>query len=220
MQKPHETVLRKILWHQRHISQVRKRIDYIINKLIVTFSAKIFWIVYYVFVNVSFSFRFKVKKQGDFFWSLFWSAGSTVLYSVLLQTIALIFQVISPQIFRYAPFQSIKIFKKVSLAFCFDVHTYVFRVNQITLCSVLLQYLESTDPYDWKGIILAISMFLFNVTASIIIHNFLFHAWTAGIRVRSILNSIVYRKVSEMTVSLLLVPNFAEILLNDFIASS
>ena len=85
--------------------------------------------------------------------------------------------------------------------------------------SVFLQYLESTDPYDWKGIVLAISMFLFNVTASIIIHNFLFHAWTAGIRVRSVLNSIVYRKVSEMTESFLMT-NFTEIFLNDFIASS
>ena len=89
-------------------------------------------------------------------------------------------------------------------------------LTKLHSCSVLLQYMESTDPYDWKGIVLAVSMFLFNVTASILIHNFLFHAWTAGIRVRSVLNSIVYRKVSEKTVLLLSVLNFNEHFLNDF----
>ena len=45
-------------------------------------------------------FSFKAKKKGKLFQSLFWSAGSSILYANLLQLIALAFQVLSPQIFR------------------------------------------------------------------------------------------------------------------------
>ena len=61
--------------------------------------------------------------------------------------------------------------------------------------SLLLTYMDSNDTYSWKGIILAIGMFVCNVMAAIFIHNFLYYTWTAGMRMKSIVNSVIYRKV-------------------------
>ena len=91
-------------FYERYYGTSDTSVKLVLNKskkaAIVTFCARNNLILFYVFMIGLFSFRFKVTKKGDFFWSLFWSAGSTVLYSVILQTVALIFQVLSPQIFR------------------------------------------------------------------------------------------------------------------------
>ena len=42
-----------------------------------------------------------ISEGKSLFWALFWSCGYTILYSMLLQTFAMAFQVTVPQIFRY-----------------------------------------------------------------------------------------------------------------------
>lgn len=72
--------------------------------------------------------------------------------------------------------------------------TLIYKITSFSF-SLLLNYLESGDPHNWKGIVLAVALFLVNVTETMLVQNFLFYAQTAGIRVRSVLNSTVYRKV-------------------------
>ena len=69
----------------------------------------------------------------------------------------------------------------------------------MTINSSLLGFLESDDPHNWKGIVLAAGIFVCNIAANTLIHNFLYYTYSAGIRTRSICNSIVYRKVSNNT---------------------
>ncbi len=61
--------------------------------------------------------------------------------------------------------------------------------------SILLNYLEVNDPYDWKGILMASGMLACNLVMMLTNHHSIYHTWQIGIRVKSICNSIVYRKV-------------------------
>ena len=71
----------------------------------------------------------------------------------------------------------------------------VQRKHSLFIHRVLLNYLEIDDPYEWKGILLACCMFTCNIFMAITNNHSVYTTWQIGIRVKSICNSIVYRKV-------------------------
>ena len=63
---------------------------------------------------------------------------------------------------------------------------------------VLIKYVEDRDPYTWKGVVLALSLFLSQIIISVCIHNFVYYNHLGGARARTILNAVIYRKVQTM----------------------
>ena len=69
----------------------------------------------------------------------------------------------------------------------------------LCFCSLLISYIESGDPFLWKGIFISIAMLLNSFLNSILINNFLFFVFRAGARARTVVNAAVYRKVRVKT---------------------
>ena len=61
---------------------------------------------------------------------------------------------------------------------------------------VLLSWLDSNDPYQWKGYALCAILLVGNIVNSIITHVFFKLAGVTAMRVRTALTALVYRKVS------------------------
>ena len=63
--------------------------------------------------------------------------------------------------------------------------------------SELLIFIEVDDPYTWKGIMMAVCMFITQIMLLLLKHNNTQYATTAGLKLRSVLNATIYRKVSR-----------------------
>ena len=61
---------------------------------------------------------------------------------------------------------------------------------------LLIGFVESNDPLTWKGVVLAFALLLSCVFSALFIHMYLYFAWISGMRVRTIVNAAVYRKVN------------------------
>ena len=61
--------------------------------------------------------------------------------------------------------------------------------------SVLIDFMESGDPNNWKGFAVIIGMMMGNMIYSLVINNYLHYIYVAGMKARSIVNAVVYRKV-------------------------
>ena len=72
-----------------------------------------------------------------------------------------------------------------------------YAIAMFLLFSLLIDFVESGDPENWKGITIAACMLLVNFTFSVLINNFLHRGFIAGMKARSLVNAIVYRKVCE-----------------------
>ena len=64
--------------------------------------------------------------------------------------------------------------------------------------------MESKNPNTLDGLILSGTMLLVNFTMSLFLHNYLDIVMVAGLRARTILNAIVYRKVCNNFIPFLL----------------
>ena len=62
---------------------------------------------------------------------------------------------------------------------------------------MLITFIESGDVYSWKGFVLAAAMFFFNVLRTVIQQRYLYHAFNAGMHLRTVTTAMVYRKASE-----------------------
>ena len=70
----------------------------------------------------------------------------------------------------------------------------IFKINS----SMLIQYVERQDPHSWKGVFLSIILLVTCLISSLAMHNFMHITWLIGMQVRTIINAVVYRKVSAI----------------------
>ena len=66
----------------------------------------------------------------------------------------------------------------------------------ISISSYLITFVESEDPFVWRGYLYAILMFVLTIIRGMIQQQHFFGKFVTGMRVRSALNAAVYRKVS------------------------
>lgn len=75
----------------------------------------------------------------------------------------------------------------VRLLYGYMCQNYCFRV--------LLQFIQSGDIFSWKGYFIAAMMFLFNVAKTVVQQAFMYHAFNAGMHLKTVVTAMVYRKV-------------------------
>ena len=61
--------------------------------------------------------------------------------------------------------------------------------------SYLITFVESGDPYVWRGYLYAISLFVLTIIRGIIQQQQFFGKFVTGMRIKSAVNAAVYRKV-------------------------
>ena len=64
-------------------------------------------------------------------------------------------------------------------------------------CRAIIAFVEGSDPFQWKGYLLAVALVLSCFGQSMAIHHSIFHTWQAMIRMRGALVSAIYRKVTD-----------------------
>ena len=66
-------------------------------------------------------------------------------------------------------------------------------------CSLLITFItqghQNPDTYSWHGYVLAVVMFVTAVTRTLVGQNFWFLCYVIGMRLRTAMTGIVYRKV-------------------------
>ena len=60
----------------------------------------------------------------------------------------------------------------------------------------LLAYIQNGDQYTWKGVVIAFVMLLSSFIYYSLMQRFMYHGYNAGMNLRTIVTSAVYRKVN------------------------
>ena len=63
----------------------------------------------------------------------------------------------------------------------------------------ILTYIDSGDPYEWKGYAMSFTMFIVVLMGQFFLQRYLYHNYNFGIWCRTSVTAAVYRKVSVMT---------------------
>ena len=72
-----------------------------------------------------------------------------------------------------------------------DVTTCIIFVS-----SQLILFVQTRDPYEWRGYMYAIGMFLLSLFVVVFFHNSFNISYTTGLRVRTAITAAIYRKVN------------------------
>ena len=68
--------------------------------------------------------------------------------------------------------------------------------SRLLNCRLIIQYIEGRGPQDtWRGYILALGLFIVATVQSMFLHQYFDKAVIVGLRARSAILGIVYRKV-------------------------
>ncbi len=70
------------------------------------------------------------------------------------------------------------------------------------LHSYLITFVETGDPYEWRGYLYTFLLFALTIVRGIIQQQHFFGKFSTGVRIRGTLNAAVYRKVRLSTVLL------------------
>ena len=64
-------------------------------------------------------------------------------------------------------------------------------------CREVIKFVSGTDPYTWKGYVLAVTLLLVNIIQALATHTYFKYTYIAGMRARSAVITAVYRKVGR-----------------------
>lgn len=62
--------------------------------------------------------------------------------------------------------------------------------------------MRDPDAPLWKGFLFAVLLFLLSCLQSVLNHQYMFHCFTVGMRLKTALMGLVYRKVRELELML------------------
>uniref|UniRef100_A0A3B3ZY40 ABC-type glutathione-S-conjugate transporter n=1 Tax=Periophthalmus magnuspinnatus TaxID=409849 RepID=A0A3B3ZY40_9GOBI len=79
----------------------------------------------------------------------------------------------------------------------------MFTVPQVL--SLLLEFMHDSSSPVWKGILFAVLLFLLSCVQSLLFHQYMYHCFTVGMRLKTALTGLLYRKVLYTTLSLRLI---------------
>uniref|UniRef100_A0AAQ5XYZ7 ABC-type glutathione-S-conjugate transporter n=1 Tax=Amphiprion ocellaris TaxID=80972 RepID=A0AAQ5XYZ7_AMPOC len=68
--------------------------------------------------------------------------------------------------------------------------------SDVCVVSVLLGFMRDKDAEMWKGLLFASLLFILSCLQSVLHHQFMFHCFTVGMRLKTAVMGLVYRKVS------------------------
>ncbi|XP_070706055.1 multidrug resistance-associated protein 1-like [Pempheris klunzingeri] len=76
---------------------------------------------------------------------------------------------------------------------CLVLHdAFMFAVPQVL--SLLLGFMRDKDAETWKGFLFAVLLFLLSCLQSVLYHQYMFHCFTVGMRLKTAVMGLVYRK--------------------------
>ncbi|KAI3362535.1 hypothetical protein L3Q82_012837, partial [Scortum barcoo] len=79
---------------------------------------------------------------------------------------------------------------------CLLLHdAFMFAVPQVL--SLLLTFMKDKDAEVWKGFLFASLLFLLSCLQSLLNHQYMFHCFTVGMRLKTAVMGLVYRKVTD-----------------------
>jgi len=66
-------------------------------------------------------------------------------------------------------------------------------------CRMLILFVTNQEDYLWQGVIYAVVLALNKFAFCVVVHWWLYGAYVTGMKARSILNGVVYRKVRPLS---------------------
>ncbi|XP_055077733.1 multidrug resistance-associated protein 1-like [Periophthalmus magnuspinnatus] len=73
----------------------------------------------------------------------------------------------------------------------------MFTVPQVL--SLLLEFMHDSSSPVWKGILFAVLLFLLSCVQSLLFHQYMYHCFTVGMRLKTALTGLLYRKCLVMS---------------------
>lgn len=69
--------------------------------------------------------------------------------------------------------------------------------NAVVVPSCLLDFMRDLHAETWRGFLLASLLFLLSCLQSLLHHHYMFHCFTVGMRLKTAIIGLVYRKVNS-----------------------
>lgn len=73
----------------------------------------------------------------------------------------------------------------------------MYVVNVLYVVSLLLGFMRDEDAAMWKGFLFASLLFLLSCLQSLLHHQYMYLCFTVGMRLKTAVMGLIYRKVTE-----------------------